>query len=234
MEKILICIPVVKNPDVLKECLDQVMHKHNVHILILLNGADQNVKNYVHSLNDYPQIAVLENSENVFVTAAWNLFLKLFIESNEYQRLIIMNSDLSMQYNWDRILRLLWEENPDYVVTPNIIHDKLQIFQYIPIVLEGTFIIKNPPGIFITLDREMAKAVYPIPKEIRVWFNDTYIYAILKALKYPIVMLGNLLAFHHVSTSVNSISGVHEIIEQDKIAWKEIVEPMLNEKIKQL
>ena len=234
MEKWLICIPVVKNPDVLRECLDQIMHKRGVHITVLLNGADQDVKNFAKPLSDYLQITIAENSENVYVTKAWNLFLNLFINSDEYDRLIILNSDLSMQFDWARILRLVWEENPEYVVTPNVIHDKLDIFKHIPIEVGEISTVDNPPGIFITFNKEMAKAVYPIPEQIRVWFNDSYIYAILKALNYPIVTVSNLMCFHHVSTSVNSIAGIHEVIEQDKIAWKEIVEPKLQEKIKQL
>lgn len=235
MEKLLICLPVVKNPDVLAECVAQIMYKREIHLIILLNGADQDVKDLLYgTYAQYSQILIWENKENVFVTAAWNRFMEHFLMNEPYNRIIIINSDLTLQKNWDQILRLAWEECPDYVITPNVINDKTQMYEDIIIQNEGHFVVDNPPGIFITLDREQCELVYPIPSEIRVWFNDTWIMGLLKAVNTPMIMVSNLLAFHHVSTSVNSIGGIHEVIEEDKIAWTTIVKPRMEDKIKQI
>lgn len=235
MEKFLIFIPVVKNPDVLKECLNAIMYKRNVDIIILLNGADEDIKQLVNiHYRQYPQIMIWENLTNEYVNKPWNQAIKFFLDHHEWDRLIIMNNDLTCQLDWDLVCREIWKYNLDYILIPTISNDKTKMYEHIPIVPMIGEYLENPAGVFITLNHKQAQLVYPIPEDLRVWFGDSYIFQLLRADGYTIARPYNLLAFHHTSMHVKSIEGILEIIEQDKITWQDAVEPILQEKIKQI
>lgn len=228
--KILLCIPIIKGAEIAKEAINQVINRDNVHVILLDNGADEDVKNMLYQFREVNNVQVISYPQNVYVTQAWNNFMNIFLQS-EYDRLIIMNSDLTMQKDWYDVVCNVWKLNPKFLIMPVVSQDKTQMFEPIntePLYLET---VENPAGIFITLSKEQCKAVYPIPSEIRVWFNDTYMMKLLRAHQYEIVVPYNLLAYHHTSTSVSSVSGVHAVIEEDKKAWTNIVEPYLNKQI---
>jgi GT2 family glycosyltransferase len=238
--RLLVCIPVVVNGVVLAECLEQIIHKRHIHVLILDNGATEDVKEVLTKYKEYPQVEVWTQEKNVFVNFAWNMFIQHFLVNDEkHDRLIIMNSDLTLNNDWWEVCKNTWEVRPSAVLTPNVIDDKTQMFSPIKNkVLEDLKYVhdgKGIPGVFITLSRKQAKLVFPLPaNRIKIWFGDTIIFETLAAAGYPIYVVKDLLAFHHTSTTVNEISGIHEIIEQDKKEWEESVKLELEEKIKKL
>lgn len=234
-ERILVCIPCIVNPHVIKECVQSILYKPDVHIILLDNGADQDVKDLLSEYAKYENVNVWQNHQNEYVTKAWNLFMNYFLQSELWDRLIIMNSDLVMQKEWDRIIRTLWRDSPDLILSPNVVEDKTKLYDSLSSnnhkeVRDAP----NPPGIFITLNKRQTSLVHPIPEEIKIWFNDGWIYKILNSLSYYAVTPLNLIAFHHTSESIKRVPEAREIIEQDKIAWRDIVEPKMQEKINQL
>ncbi len=231
--KILIAIPIIKNAIVAREAINQVINKDGVEVLLLDNGADEDVKQMLKEYENTKNVIIFTNPVNEYVTQAWNSFMWHFLE-NDYDKLIICNSDLSLQDNWDKVIRNIWLQDEDLILTPVITNNKEVIFNPINTEVERLEFVTNPAGVFITLSKEQAKIVYPIPAEIKIWFNDTWIYSLLNAHGYKIAIPSNLVAFHHTSTSVSTVQGIHAIIEEDKIAWRDIVEPMLQDKIKQI
>lgn len=235
MEKWLIFIPVVKNHHVLIEAVEQVLHKRGIHLIILLNGADQEVIDAVHERYiEYPQVTLWQNDVNCYVTGAWNMAIGHFLAFRAWDRLFIMNSDITLNKSWDLVLREIWKHAPDLIITPNIIDDKTLMYQPVDIEDGKLTELDNPAGVFITLTKKQAELISPIPSEIRIWFNDAYIHSILKAAGYRIVMPSNFLGYHHVSTTIHRVENALEIIEEDKAMWRDIVEPLMQEKIKQL
>jgi len=233
-ERILICIPCIVNPHVIKECVQSILYKPNVHIILLDNGADQDVKDLLLGYAKYGNVNVWQNNQNEYVNKPWNVFMKYFMNSELWDRLIIMNSDLVMHMNWDIILNMLWKEGPDLIMVPTLLDDKTEMFRS-TIRKKEMKESPNPPGIFITLNKRQCELVYPIPEEkIKVWFGDGWIYAILNAMGYKVFTPRSLKAFHHTSESVNRVPGVKEIIEEDKIAWRDAVEQIMKERIQQL
>lgn len=228
--KILLCIPIIKGAEIAKEAINQVINRPDVEVVLLDNGADDDVKNLINSFSQTPNVTIISYPQNVYVTEAWNRFMKMFFHSS-CDRLIIMNSDLTMQKDWDTVVRNCWEFNPNYILTPVVLNDKTKMFEDVNTQTAIFTQVENPAGIFITLNKKQCELVYPIPSEIKVWFNDTYIMKLLGAHQYEIVVPYNLLAYHHTSTSVSSVSGVHAVIEEDKKAWANIVEPYLNKQI---
>lgn len=215
--RILVCIPVVKNVHVLDECLKQVLGKENVDVMILLNGADADVVEYCEKYDFVDGIIIAHNKTNEYVTAAWNYFMWKFLNLRHWDRLIIMNSDLTLCDDWDVKVRSMWSIEPNYVIVPVVVDDKNLVYNS----TSSSCQIKdtpNPPGIFITLTRSQVEQVYPIPEEIKIWFNDNWIYAILNAYGNRIITPDYLLAFHHTSTHVKNQWAL-DIIEEDKKAW---------------
>jgi hypothetical protein len=233
--RLLITIPCLTNGVVLRECVEQVLHKRGITLLLLDNGATDDVKEAIQFYSQYPQVIVKSNPENVFVNPAWNFFIEFFI-AGDYDRLLILNSDLTMNVNWFNKALFIWEFiGADYIIVPTISNDKTKMFEE-PSPGNQIKVIPHTgvAGVFITLTKDQAKTVYPIPREIKVWFGDTWIYTILGELGVIFVTTANILAFHHTSTSITSTDGIREIIEQDKLEWHDVVYPLMQEKIKHL
>ncbi len=225
--KILVCIPVVIGADVFEECLKQVVQISDVNVMVLLNGANQDVCDIAWKYHHSHSVSVIRENKNIYVTSAWNRFLDFFITSG-FDRLVILNSDLTIQKGWETTLKF----HPDKSIVPTVTDEKSQVYSPIS-CFQPYSEAPHPPGIFICLTKEQAKAVYPIPEAIRIWFNDSWIYSILNAMGQTAICLSEFKAYHHNSITVRE-PWADEIIQEDKVRWKEIVQPMLNEKIKQI
>lgn len=232
-ERILIGIPCIVNPHVIKETVQAILYKPNVHIILIDNGADHDVKDLLAHYATYENVNVWNNDKNEFVNKAWNQLMRYFLGSELHDRLIIMNSDLVMHINWNIILDMMWKEGPDLILTPTLVDDKTEMFRSSYRTKEKVD-SPNPAGVFITLNKRQCELVHPIPEEIKVWFGDTWIYQILDAFTYKVFAPKSLKAFHHTSESIKRVPGVYEIIEEDKIAWHDIVEPKMQKLIQTL
>lgn len=237
MEKFLICIPVIVNSVVFDECMQQILYKRDVHILIIDNNAEETVKERLKFYKQYPQVTVWHNKINEYVVRPWQTFIDYFLDHDKWDRLIILNSDLTLSVKWWDICQKIWELYPDEILIPNIIDDKTKMYDNFEhqefnsiIISEG----KGIPGVFITLNKKQAELISPLPSELKIWFSDTWVFELLSAAGYKISLETTFLAFHHTSTSIHRVPEALEVIEEDKIAWKNIVEPKMQEKIKQL
>lgn len=226
MDKILIGIPVLYGAYHCKEAIESVINKPNVDLLIIDNGAEQAVKNIVQFYDILPNVTVISNKVNIFVNPAWNQIIDYFIHS-DHDRLIIMNSDLIMGNGWDEVCQKRWAVNHDEILLPVIGE-----LHYVDTnIANAKKVYSGTPGVFITLNKEQAKIIYPIPSAINIWFGDNWIYEILRSSGYETLIPDNLLANHYWSSTIQKLGNAGEIIEEDKIAWDTIVKPLLNLRI---
>lgn len=215
MERILIGIPVLTGAEHCKEAIDRVAYKENVDVLIIDNGAECSVKELILTYVDFPNIHTIRNKENLFVNPAWNQCLDFFLRKN-YDRCIVMNSDLIMQEQWSDVCQKRWVTNPDEILLPVMgeLHDVNTDIAPAQKVDSGT------AGVFITLNRKQAELIYPIPDEIKVWHGDEWIYTILRNKGYETLIPENLLAKHYWSSTVSKVPNIETIIEEDKKQWE--------------
>lgn len=205
--RILTAIPCLYNGDTCLKAFKSVIDESD--LLILNNGGDASVKQAIdifkNELHGHA-VLVFENETNQYVTSAWNIFLKYFIDTEFYDQLVILNSDLILQIGWSNYL----VDGQSVIPSNDEIEDKE--------VFSGT------PGIMITMNREMAKIVYPIPSQIRIWHNDEWIYTKLRKCGYKTIVKAGLKAVHHHggSQTCQKLPEFQEIIEQDKIEWGKI------------
>ena len=231
--RILVAIPCLFNAEATRNAIQSVCNKPNVDLLLIDNGSPADVKHVIHYFkNLYANIHFIANPTNVFVNPVWNQIMYFFLQKPEYDYLIIMNSDLVMQKNWAEVCIKRWEVNPDDMLLP-IIQESQILPESVNIeYAEATEVFEGTPGVFITLNREQAHIVYPIPSEIKIWFGDNFIFDILRGLKTKTVIPKNLLSFHYWSQSVQRVEGISEMIENDKVQWEQVVKHIVKEKLK--
>jgi hypothetical protein len=203
-KSILVGIPVIYNGNILIKSVKSVIREADV--LIIDNNSEPDVKNALNLLSNQGNISIIRNPKNVYVNPAWNQILSYFLASN-YEQLVIMNSDLIMWAGWSE------ELTTDACYIPS--DGKLKVFEEV---------FKGTPGVFIHLTKECAHMVYPIPKSIKIWFGDEWIYTILRKYGIKTIIHPRIICEHYQSgsQSVKKLPEFQEIIEQDKIAWKEI------------
>lgn len=206
--KILVGIPVLYNDTTCLKAFRSVIEEADV--LIIDNGAEDDVKQAIRIFKDELHghgIFVIENEANKYVNPAWNQILKYFLDSEYYDQLIIMNSDLIMHKGWSQTL-----VNGISCVSTGGEHKQDEE------VFAGT------PGIAIHLNKEMAKLVYPLPKSIKIWFGDQFIYEKIRKAGYKTIIRANWMVhhWHNGSQTCQKLPEFQEIIAQDKLAWLEI------------
>jgi hypothetical protein len=203
--KILCGIPVLYNGETCLKAFKSVIQETD--LLIIDNGSEIDVKQAIKQMwFEYPNVKVIQNERNIYVNAAWNQIIDYFLKSH-YDQLIIMNSDLIMTAGWSKHL----EDNISAIPSDGT-HKQDEI------VFNGT------PGVFIQLNKEMAKLVYPIPESILVWFGDLWAYTKIRKAGYRTIVKANLIAqhWHNGSQTCQKLKNFQEIIAQDKLAWLEI------------
>lgn len=233
MSKILVGIPVVTGAQHCKEAIESVIGYGDV--LVIDNGADQEVIDALVGLSDrivagWKKLYIIKNEKNIYVNPAWNQIMKHFLEHEEYDRLIIMNSDLTMQHPWEYVCDVRWSKDGDEILIPNINPNKT--YPPYPYFIPANVVSSGTPGVFITLNRKQVEEVYPIPDEIRIWFGDNYIYEILRGIGYNTVVVPNLIGTTSWSQTISRVPRAYDIIEEDKVAW-ELIKHKVQEKIKQ-
>lgn len=233
--KILLCIPIIVNPVVAREAIEQIVDKQDVSIILCNNGGGEPIDAVLNEYRFDPNVIIWKKHKNVYVNPIWNEFLEYFLENDQYDRLIILNSDLTLQNDWDIVVKNRWESRPDEILVPTVTDDKLLMYKPVDSRFgEATEVTEGVPGIFITMNRRQAKAVYPINESCKVWYGDNWCYGILTGLGEKIMVLKNLLAFHHHSTSVQSVPGIHNIIEEDKLYWKDVASLKMQQRIQEI
>lgn len=218
--KILVGIPVVTGALHCKSAIDSV--RYGADVLVIDNGADEEVKTMLDDYADNHKVYVLQNPKNVYVNPAWNQIIKWFLDNDDYEYLVIMNSDLTMGYLWYCICQYRWAKEADEILIP-VINPKEEIYPA-PYMLPAKLVSSGTPGVFITLNKKQARLVYPIPESIKIWFGDNWIYEILRGIGYKTVIPPNLIASTQWSQTIKRVPEAPQIIEQDKLEWPSLAD----------
>lgn len=218
--KYLVGIPCLYGAGHTKKAIESVAGKANVDIVLIDNGAEPAVKSLLGVYECRDNVTVIRNEENIFVNPAWNQIIKHFIDHPEYDYLLIMNSDLILQKDWNLLLDLYFENYPDIIPLPVILNDSTVHGMNINLTLQHEQVFEGTPGVLIILNKKHVKIVYPIPSYIKVWFGDNWIFDILRVVGYQTVIAKNLLSYHAWSQNVSKVEGIHDIIENDKSEWE--------------
>ena len=222
----LVGIPCLYGAEHTKESIESVVHKENVDVLLINNGAEDSVKKVINFYNKNKEnVSIVNFPENIYVNPAWNYIIDFFLTiRDKYNYLCIMNSDIIMQKQWNEVLNYLYKTtNYNDVLIPTQLQDKTLVDKDINIKdsrFQGVF--SGTAGVCILLSRKQAEIIYPIPDYIKVWWGDYWIYNILRKLGYNTFVVSNLLAYHWSggSQTIQKIPGISALIEEDKVQWE--------------
>jgi vacuolar-type H+-ATPase subunit F/Vma7 len=217
--KYLVGIPCLYGADHCKDAIESVVHKDNVDVLLIDNGAEPRVKELLHRYSLKENVLVISNPVNIYVNPAWNQIISHFLKSN-YEYLLIMNSDLILQKDWDKVLDYYFKEYPNIVPIPTIGNNSKM--GGVTLNFDYTEVNGGIPGVLIVINKKHAELIYPIPETLKIWFGDNWIYDGLRRLGYKTLVLKNLLSYHLWSQTVSKVSGISELIEQDKLEWEKL------------
>lgn len=235
--KVLVAMPCVNNVHVTTECLDSIVN-HPVDILLCQNGATPEIKELFASYaKEYSHkiVGILDVVVNDGLNPALNMFLYYFLEHPEYTHMAIINSDIILNRKWLKIITSAIRHYGEEISWMPTEVDKLRVFGEPDMHdLDSKEIKGGVPGIFMWFTRRHAAMVYPMPKEIKIWFGDNWAYDIYRGVGYHTMMLKNLWCFHHGSSTIKTLESTSPWIEADKVAWSTMVEPMMKAKINEL
>jgi hypothetical protein len=218
--KYLVGIPCLYGAGHTKEAIESVVNKPGVDLLLIDNGAEQSVKDVLHSYSNRLNVKIINNPVNIYVNPAWNQILNHFL-NNKYDYLLIMNSDLILHKDWKNILDAYLNEYPNNIPIPYISTNKADLNRNTDIH-SSIEVVAGTPGVLICLNKAHANLVYPIPGTLKVWFGDNWIYDGLRGVGYKTIIVNNLITYHSGSQNVSKAKGISEIIEQDKIEWEKL------------
>jgi len=177
-------------------------------VLIIDNDAEPEIKKLIE-----PYTKII-NPRNIYVNPAWNMGMEYFLKGS-WDFLCIMNSDISMIWNWEEFCLSYFDGSwmlPTQVTGAEM-PDRIDMRDHYKVIKEGF------PGIFMFMDREMVKKAYPIPKGLKLWFGDNWIF---NRTKREQRVYYNLKCEHGNSRSVCKLEDFTDIIEQDKIEWSKL------------
>lgn len=208
MVRILVGIPCFRVADAVRRCLTSLTCS-TVDILAIDNAADQDVKNV---LDSFEKISVIHSLTNEWCNGAWNRILEYGI-AQEYDIIGLGSSDVTFTFGWEAILRDRFSQYKDEVWLPKVGRPS-----------EGAERVRDEkPGFFSFWPLQAAKLVYPIPKELRQWFGDTYMFRKILSFGWHVTELKRLTSEHEqgLIMAANRVATA-SVIEQDKKAWQEM------------
>ena len=209
MSKILSVIPVLSGKNWLETCLASIKSD----ILIIDNNADDDIKEII---KDRDKIV---NKKNEYVNFAWNQGIEYFLDG-DWEYLAIINSDLLLVNNWEDFIEVNFEDK--VLMIPR----QVKVENFKNSINDNSYIENKGDcfqGVFILLDKKMADFIYPIPKGLKLWFGDAWIWHKLKSIGYEQRIYNDFICVHGNSISVSTLKNeAITIIAEDRKEWNKI------------
>lgn len=213
---IMVGIPVIYCAECVRSCL-RCLKNQKAEIFIIDNNSDSEIKEII---KPYKKIV---NPKNVYVNPAWDQIIEEFLKS-DHDLLVIMNSDLYIKHDVIQKLSDLDLDGQKTIACLNIVTNFSECERVVTCVDSRVFPV---PGVFIPLTRKMAREVYPIHQDIKIYFGDNWIYDKLQNMGYTVRFFSDMQATHGLSKSVDALPEAQEVIKQDVLAWHSHVKQLL-------
>jgi hypothetical protein len=183
-------------------------------ILAIDNAADGDVKQVIREFGS--RVKVISNPTNGFCNGGWNQILEYGLE-HEYDIIGLGSSDVILHRGWYESLVARSTAATDEVWIPRI-----------GTPTSGVEVAQNIAGFFTFLPLAAARLVCPIPRTVRHWFGDLYMFQTLRAAGWKTVVLNSISADHSWSAVTARTPEAYAVIAQDKIAWRALGYPWVD------
>ena len=205
--KVLVGVPAFRVPELVERCILSLVGGP-ADVLVIDNAADWEVREVIKRHKE--KLKSIRTEENTYCNGGWNRILEYGI-SQGYDIIGLGSSDATLKMGWQQALNSRAEKAKNEV----------WIASLVPFDEEIT-VVDSIAGFFSFLPLEAAKLVYPIPHTLRHWFGDQYMFEKLRANSWRTVLLNTLQATHQQSAITVRTPEAYDVIEQDKLAWKEL------------
>lgn len=217
---------------------------HHIELVFVDNASSDDTYTYLKSQS--PKV-LIKNPSNYGVTKAWNQLLDASLKLNP-DVIALLNNDILCCPGWlDPVARECAKKDRRYFQgRTSISRPDGSTFRNMPLgnqkVLQQTIseietdarrISREMSGKTSTGGQgwsyffrpEMVKAFYPIPEQLHLWYNDNYIYKVLKESGYEQTVLMDCCIVHWGSASVCNYAGFNTQIAKDKEEWIRLFGP---------
>lgn len=230
--KILCLIPFFADPEIALHCY-QSFQAEDVDFFLVDDNAKDSVKQMIKD-NNLPINVV--NPVDRFATGCWNQAFYYFKKHPEYDCLRIGFSDVIMKEGWKEVLEANWNGEEAVLATFSRSLEHLNVLSDSKGVGTKEETHAGTIADCVFLPRKLVDIVFPIPEAIKLWYNDEYMFTILRSLGYKVVIVSNLHAYHYGSLI---IQGQYAKESQDQIAkdqenWAKHVKQDMIDKINRL
>jgi len=198
---ILASFPIYNVPDVTERAIESL---GDVDTFFVVNSPE--LKQLVEHKN------YVVNGVNNYCNGAWNQAMAYFLQG-DWDYLALGSSDVIMGNNW---FNLIPDKSHKWICVPTYADSLERLGNQ-----RGEFkeLKGGVAGAFTVLPREAVEIIYPIPRGMKLWFGDEYMYSKLRSLGWK-VMQAEFTAYHYGSLSIPANLESGNIIEGDKIAWQ--------------
>lgn len=173
------------------------------------------VKLAMESLSEVDTYFVNDDEEKpkLYCNGGWNKAMEHFL-AGDWDYLLLSSDDVILSKGWSQriIHKGMTVYVPEYLPTAEGLENHMT-----PLLIELTSSIN---GACTLLPREAVQLIYPIPKELKMWFGDQYMFTKLRKAGYK-VMQGAFMAFHYGQQSLDN-PHAQAVIAEDKLAWPAI------------
>ena len=228
MEKIGLVTITYNSAHVLRGFLDSVLNQtfQNFVVYIIDNNSEDETFNILKEYSD-DRIVIIKNTENVGVAKANNQGIKLALNNNCSQVLII-NNDIEFEEKlFQKMLniqkenrcslvvpKMMYYDNPDHIwyAGSNFIKRK----GYLPIHIgikekdlgqfDGVSLVEYAPTCCLMVNKEVFKDIGFMDEKYFVYFDDTdFLYRVLKNGKHKLFYFSDVKFFHKVGSLTKSV-----------------------------
>ncbi len=154
------------------------------------------------------------NKANNYCNGGWNQAMRYFLRRKEYDWLVLSSQDVILQSQWSE--RIPGRAKEVYVPSYSSSLELMPSHYAPERELRGGI-----AGACTLLPRAAVELIYPIPKTLKLWFGDEWMYGRLWKNGWK-VMQAPISAYHYGSLSIGDDPHAHAIIEGDKIAWEKV------------
>lgn len=220
-----VVIPTLLNTkkEVFSYTLNELNNSIYVNKIIIIDNTEDNLFKHLYKDSITDKMQLIEPNGNILVNPAWNKGLEE-VTSEFY---LLLNDDILCSEYIISCCDYILRTTKVSLLTCSTINKLIDVDNYKKMIQKDvkpmvtSSIPNNRIGWFMCGRKN---EWIPIPKELKVFYGDDFIYSNLRIHKKTINMISNLNIVHYESTTINThINNIRPIIKNDRLIWEAVI-----------
>jgi glycosyltransferase involved in cell wall biosynthesis len=197
---VLVGIPCYKDGPMVDRCL-RSLQEPKVQLLIVDNGSGLDVKQAIDGRG-----IVIRNDINLYVNPAWNQMMRWFLDrADQYDLLVIANSDLVLDAGWSLKLRA---------------HRRTSRQEQIIFGIDAPR-RRSSMGTFFAMTRRAVAASCPIPDDLLVMGGDDFIFNVSRDVGCSSTIVKSITMTHVERGTYDKSPEIWDVAARDTDRWNQ-------------